>query len=70
MAEQCDEEGSEPRGIDITAHGRHQPRVRQCFGQPSSSGPKEGSNPLRVERSYPRGKSSRTCIDSQQDYPK
>ena len=46
MAEQCDEGGSEPRGIETTARGRHQPGVRQCFGQPSSSGPKEGSNQL------------------------
>ena len=46
MAEKCDEEGSEPRGIVTTARGSHQPRVRQCFGQPSSSGPKEESTHL------------------------
>ena len=46
MDEQCDKEGSEPRGVETTAHGRHQPRVGQYFGQPSSSGPKEGSNHL------------------------
>ena len=37
MAEKCDEEGSEPRGIETTACGRHQPSVRRCFGQPSST---------------------------------
>ena len=48
MAEQCDEEGSEPRGIDTTARGRHQPRVRQCFGQPSSSGPQRGEQSSEI----------------------
>ena len=46
MAEKCDEEGSEPRGIETTARGHHQPDVRRCFGHPSSSGPKEESTHL------------------------
>jgi hypothetical protein len=46
MIEQCDEEGSELRDIETTARGSHLSRVRQCFGQPSLSGPKAGSNHL------------------------
>ena len=56
---------------DTTAGGRHQPRVRQCFGQPSSSGPKEGSNHLWGARIPQRevNKDVHRLPDAQQGYP-